>query len=568
MIRASFHDARSRAGVSSKDGGGRKVALVWLLAVLVASTSLASFEGCEETLAVRHGPEGAVCFYEVARRDGRWDEASRRLERLVATNPENPWLAYAIGLVDRRRRPERAGEMLETAVAAFRAREDAAGEILSLVQLRNLLYERGRPHDASPHVERARRVAEASGDDELRARARILEARHLNSIGADLLYAYRLLKEAQDLSGHDAPYDVRREVLVFLGNVCFNLSRFGEARRYYRDVERLAAAAGDDTYLALAKLNMANMALRQMAELPEPGGRERLTRMAEEALRVASASGDHNAEALTHHLLGVLLRPTDRERARGHLETCVELARRIHHRETLTHCLWSLGGFVADRDSSSAKRLIDEALTYAAESDNPWATAYAWGRRMRLSWSVEPRHEAIDDALTALDALETLRELQGEDAGGMSVFSAWTRDYYWLSGRILEDARGHPGTEDLDLVFHLGERLRSRALLDALKRSGASAPPGAVLEDRRRSLLRRISAVHRRLLDPRLSESGSTESMLELDRLESEFDALREEIARESPRRPLSDPPRRRSPPRSRRGDAVVPGLAMGGRLR
>ena len=119
--------------------------------------------------------------------------------------------------------------------------------------------------------------------------------------------------------------------------------------------------------------------------------------------------------------------------------------------------------------------------------------------------------------------METLRSLQDDADGSAEQFSTWTSDYYWLSGRLLRDAR----SEDLELAFSITERMRARSLLDTLERSRrTSAGDGAAMAARR-ELLESIAAVQRRLMDPGLAADARRLGLAELQDLE-----LREREAR------------------------------------
>jgi hypothetical protein len=135
---------------------------------------------------------------------------------------------------------------------------------------------------------------------------------------------------------------------------------------------------------------------------------------------------------------------------------------------------------------------------------------------MKFSWLTRPRPEAIRDSLAALGAIETLRSLQETAQSGAEVFSAWTLDYYWLSGRLLQDAQ----EGDIDLAFSITERLRARALLDARQRSRTPPDPKHPAVVERQAVLRDIAAIQRRLMDPTLAQAERRTSLERLEMLE------------------------------------------------
>ena len=112
---------------------------------------------------------------------------------------------------------------------------------------------------------------------------------------------------------------------------------------------------------------------------------------------------------------------------------------------------------------------------------------------MQFSWQTKPRADAIRDSLAAIDAIETLRALQDDDTSSAELFSTWTLEYYWLSGRLLQD-----GTDnDLETAFEITERMRARSLLDVVDRSRARPDPALPASANRRALLKDIAALQR-----------------------------------------------------------------------
>ena len=112
------------------------------------------------------------------------------------------------------------------------------------------------------------------------------------------------------------------------------------------------------------------------------------------------------------------------------------------------------------------------------------------------------------------------------------MFSAWTSDYYWVSGRLLE-ARGR---EDIERAFVVAERMRARVLLEALTtaRGAPSLEPSHDLVQERRRALEGIVVSQKRLLDPSLTPDERTRVMEALGQLEIEEEELRIRMRRES----------------------------------
>ena len=211
------------------------------------------------------------------------------------------------------------------------------------------------------------------------------------------------------------------------------------------------------------------------------------------------------------------------------------------------------GGAAARADDPRTARAAEtRALDATARANNPRTDAYSAGRHMRFSWNTKSRGEAIRDSLAAIDTVETLRALQDDANSSAALFSAWTLDYYWLSGRLLQDGRrrGRP------LAFSITERMRARSLLDVLDRSRPVTRSAAP----RRSgssgqLLEAIAAVQRSLMDPTLDEERRRAALRELEGLERREQEAQRQMALAFHDRARAPPafatPRRPCSPRS-----------------
>jgi CHAT domain-containing protein len=471
------------------------------------------------------------CYYEIALERESWEEAAARVEELVAEWPENHWLKLVLGHLERSRDPERVEEWYVRAAEGFQAEGHAEGEVTARSNYLNILEQQGRTAEAEREIDRTVQVAESSSDSLLVARAMTLRAGHLMLTGGDLGYAYRSLRRAEQAAFPDGPYPLRRDVLMELGNVCFEMGRLEEALGHYRRLEILTQEARNRFSEAMVKYNIANTLFETTRSMPLPGAREEVVRMAEGALRLASSAGHRSAEILTHRLLAELLIHDDREEALSHSRRCVELAREGDQKREISHCLWTEARLLTSTSPVRARQLIDEALAVAAESGQNWPVVYVSRQRMHTSWETGPREQAIADSLAALDAIEAVRDLQ-DTAAAAGMFSAWTPDYYWLSGRLLEA----PAREDLERAFVIAERMRARVLLEALTRTrGApSLERSHDLVKSRRRALEEIVVSQKRLLDPRLTPGERTRTLEELERFEIEEEELRVRMRRAS----------------------------------
>jgi tetratricopeptide (TPR) repeat protein len=508
-------------------------ALGLALAAAAASAAADPFAACAARFAREPGVyDSSYCYFQVAQQGGRWDDAARRLDALIARHPRNFWLTLARGNVEWTRDLGRAEGLYRAAAEGFAAQGEPEGEVLARYNLRTILYRAGRTAESEREVERVVQVAEASGRAVLLARAYTLRATHLTDTGRDLDGAYRALRRADASAGEGTPYTLRRSIAFGLGNACFQLGRFDEALRHYRRVEEMTRAAGDTLSLATAQYSEVNTLMRAFEELPRRGARDEVARRARVALQTAESAGNREIQVLLHRTLGELLSAAaaNAPEAEAHLRTCATLARAIEQPRERAHCLWSLARHLADQGHpGEARQRLDQALALAREAGDVWSLAHAARHVMRVSWATRPREQAIAESIAALDAIEAVHRLPGEDVGA-EVLSTWARDHYWVAGRLLDHRSAPPPRADLARAFEVVERMRARVLLETL--TAARVPSRSAADDpaalRHRDLLRRIVETHRELLAGRSDAAAQRAARERLDALERQRDDVRQ----------------------------------------
>ncbi|HSS50423.1 MAG TPA: CHAT domain-containing protein, partial [Thermoanaerobaculia bacterium] len=515
--------------------------LASLLSLLLSSPAMAApvqspagFDACDRLAASQPEAEGtAKCYDEVGTRLKQPEVEAARLRNLLQRFPGSPWPTFYLAFPD----TAHADELFRRAAAGFAARHDAGGEIRARNNIYRLLYNAGRLDEAGAEAERATRVAEASRDPELIARARILQARQLWGTGKDLEHAYVLLRQTAAILFPKGNYYIRRNCLSGLGNLSLELGHPQEALDAFRRMADLAASQPDPYAEANARYGMVRVRVYQLNELPSEEGRHEAASMARQALDAAVAAHNRAIQAKAHLILGMVSKGDE---AHEHFDACLAAADTARDQ---SYCLNALARFLAPADPRGAQQLIDRSLALARESQDYWSMAYAWRERMHVSWATGAGDRAVADSWAALDAIEALRDLQAPTEGKAEAFSAWSDDYYWFSGRLIEAAQAGGGPEDLERAFGVAERLRARSLIDTLEAAHA-VPAGAVpIQQRRSAVLEQISGVQRLLLSPDLPAVERTRAMQELETLEIQETDLRNQLARAapalaSPRRP------------------------------
>ena len=484
---------------------------------------LPGFDRCDQLAAARpESEETAHCFDQTGTALQQAGKARARLQELLRRYPGSPWPLFYLIYRD----PNPTQDLFRVA-AAFAARRDAMGEVVTRINLYRLLFNAGRVDEAGAQAGQTMRAAQASGDPGLIARARVLQARHLWGTGKDLEAAYLLLRQAEPALFPNGPYSAQRECLLALTNLDLELGRYPEGLGASRRLAELAAVKHDPYTEANARYGMARAVLDQTAELPSEEGRRQAARFAQQALDTAVTARNRGIEAKTHLLLGILAKGGE---ARQHFDACLAVADTARDE---SNCLNGLARFLARENPREAQAAIDRSLQLARQAQDPWSMAFAWREQMRVSWAAGL--EAVASSRSALDAIEAMRDQQAGSSSQAEAFSTWSEDYYWLSGRLIDDALQKRKPEDLEQAFQISERLRARTLIDTLEAAHAVPAAAAPIRQQRGAALEGISTVQRRLLDPGLPAPERVAANRELEQLEIQEADLRNQLARTAP---------------------------------
>jgi hypothetical protein len=452
--------------------GAVTAALLWWAGS--AAAALPAFEACR-------GPEGPprsydelMCLYRVGLQHEALAEARAHLRRLGAGGPARPWHTLVLAHASVDADEGRALALYEAAAEGFTRQGEPEGEVLARHNLRVLHHRRGNAAGAERQVIRARAVGASSTRPLVVARAAVLEASHLIETGGDIGEAHRALLRAREAAFPGGPIGLRRTILFHLANACLYLGRLDEAIEALEQHRALRREDGAPIDAARVAFNLLTARLTRAEERPVPGARERVLEAAFDTLREAESLGDAAVLARTHNVLGDLLRTRDPERAAVHLGRCLDAATPLGHAELRAPCLWTLARHEAARHPARAERRSAEAVALLSAGNSGSLLAHAWQARLRLVWETLAENDAIAASLEALRAIERLRANQKDDVSRATLFANWTRDYHWLTGRLLESRPPR-----LAEAFEVGERLRARVLLESLERAGVRATPPA-----------------------------------------------------------------------------------------
>ncbi|MFI5006656.1 MAG: CHAT domain-containing protein [Solirubrobacterales bacterium] len=494
------------------------------------------FDECER--GVRSAPdryESYLCYYHAGARASAFPEAEARLEELQREGRGGGWPTLVRGHVASARREALAPtrDLYRQAADRLAADGQTLGEVIACTNLSRIRTGMGDRAGAAAEVERALRVAQAGTDREAMVRASILEASHLTDLGEDLGRAHRALRRAEASVFPDGPAGLQQTVLLFFANLSYQLGRYAEAIEKTERLLELSEGLGDRTQVPTYRYNIVNIRRAQREERPVAGSLEEVRSLAETALRSAEERKDPAVAARAHALLADLYAHQDPARTAEHDRQCLDGAGRLDRRLPEMDCLWKMARHLAATRPRDAERALERSARIALAEKNETYAAFVWQARLHTVFETRPRREAARESLRALDAVERLRAAQGDARARIDLFANWTKDYYWLAGRLLTDA------PDLDLAFAVSERMRARVLLEALEASGIGRPvssgqPSEALARARAAIV----AVQRRLLDPGLAPAARKPLLEELERLELDEADLRTQAERRPGRHP------------------------------
>lgn len=443
------------------------------LAVLLSATLHARAAPAESDcdVAVRARPEDLAswrCFSWQVEGGGPPHEARRKLEALRASDPRlaapASWMLGALRGGDAATREMRLTE----AVALFDRERRAAGSVHARVDLAELLRVRSRGPEAARLLDEAARVAAQANDRRLELLVDLERARLASSAGR-FTVAWELGQAvAQDPVFDELWAEFRMMTYGVLSGAARALGLYGEALDLAGHGAGVARAEGWPQREALL-LNGASLA---GAELVRRGRLDRdvAASFARRGLELARSEGAFIAEldALTQ-----LARLAEESESLELWEALVAQSRRYQ--------CWSVTAAALANHAVRSSRLhpdrrrqalaeIAEAIELTGDRD-PYQTALSLAGRATILRAGAPRDEAITASLEALERIEALRQSQAGDELRARFVAEFAEHYHGFAEWLLPDDPG--------LAFEVGERLRTRSLLDYLDRLDAGPAEGS-----------------------------------------------------------------------------------------
>jgi hypothetical protein len=504
--------------------------------IVIAQRATPLFAACEPAASQNWTYDNLMCLRQVGTANDARNEVIRRLRSLGAGDPAHPWptLVLAHVTLDQLQRAD-AIALYDMAAEGFARSREADGEVVARQNLATQYRLRGEVETAARQVERAVAAGEASGQPLVVARAAVIEAVHSMATGGDIGRANRVLLRADRIVPSASPIGLRRTILFNLANASLYLGHIDAAIDALERHRALRAEDGSAQNAVTVEFNLLVARLMVSERRLSPGARERLVASAEAVLSDATQANEPLVVAQALQVLGDLLARTDPARAALHLQRCLDVEATLGFPSLRASCLWSLSRVELSRDPRRADRLSAQALSLLDADHDRLLLAHAWQARMRLVWDAVGGEAAIDQSHEALDAIERLRSSQAGENTRAGLFGNWARDYQWLAGQLLQ---AQPPR--LERAFEVGERLRSRVLLERMAQAGAASAGGSDRDVGLRQLAGRVAETQRKLLSMSLAEPERRALLGQLHLLELEREDLTEGNVRALPANALS----------------------------
>ena len=533
-----------------------------------APPALPSFESCEQLAAREPESEAtARCFDQTGAALKQTDKARTKLQELLRQHPGSPWPTFFLIYRD----PKALTAALPRG-SQLRLRGGTPGERWSPGSISIVCSStRGGWTRPEPKWTGPVQVAQASGNPELIARARVLKARHLWGTGKDLEGAYLLLRQAEPALFPNGAYSAQRECLLALANLNLELGRYQEGLDAFRRLAELAASEAGPLCGGQRSLWHGPRGVGPDRRAAQRRGPARGCPPGPAGARLRDRRPERESSwSRRIWMLGVLSKG---EAAREPFRR-LPGSRRLR-RGTRATASTASPASLRTTDPREAQKRSTSSLALARQAQDPWSMAFAWREQMRVSWA--GRGRAVEDSRSALDAIEALRDLQAGSSGKAEAFSTWSEDYYWLSGRLIDAGLKERRPENLEQAFQVAERLRARSLIDTLEAAHAVPAAAAPIRQKRGAVagadLGRAAPAARSRPAGRRARRGEPGAGTAGDRGGGPAQPARPHRAR--PRR--LPPPRVRHPgagaagARRRRGPSLLPDRLLGrraGRLR
>lgn len=411
--------------------------------------------------------DGHPCLIRATSETGRTAEAIVWLRTRTEQHANTAADRVTLGRLLARMHAPDASRELQLAIEAAARASDPYAEVMGRLSYARVLADDAALEQIDMQLDAARRVAHRQPDPFLSIEVGIATASIFHVLGARLGQAEATLREIEDLDGEPrAPAQAVRFHSVWAA-IAVSTGRLETAVYRYRRAATLARENGELRTLARLRYNQAVSSHRLERQRGTLSGE--YERPLEEVIATGLRIEDPQLVAMARALLGSTAPP---ERAKQVLEECLEATDVLPGYRT--GCLRSLAWYRALDDLPAAEALIGEALTLSQQPAQRVELAESLSLWADVLWSRGDSLGAIVEGLTTIEVIETLRGMQDDAISRARLSAAWSYIYYETAGRALRVSEGSPK----GAAFALGmmERLRARAIRDALAKDDAPAP--------------------------------------------------------------------------------------------
>lgn len=443
--------------------------LRWLPAVGIAAACLGSavaharvvnpqgFSDCDDLVERHPDQRGAyACYYAIARMSDRWFEGRFRLEVLLARDPENPWIHFALGSIAADHQGPTAAEP-HFRNAIERLDEDAPPKHVAIVYLdaAELARELGNAALAQYFFEEAESAAQRADKPELLANVWSVQARHMLASGGDRSTARQLSEAALGIWESSPSYSGRTIALSTIAALDALEENPAAARARWMELSALAAENDDELTRITAEFRAAVVTPVHPRE--HEALRDRLQRLASEATEAGLPALRHRIECATSLA------------ARDDLR--IELARACReHRDDadaqpvfLAEYALAMALARQDPHGSEARTIINDLVPEArSQVEEGWKLPWLSAAELQLAARSGDVDRVLALAGPHFDEVEFYRARQNERTSRAHVGSEVAGAYYLVASLHLEQQSWGAA---LDII----ERARNRDRLARLK---------------------------------------------------------------------------------------------------
>jgi len=449
-----------------------------LPAILVAAGAVcaqvpSTFDDCDQLVLQQPDQEqGYRCYITLAGRTNGWDEAARRLDALAAVAPDNHLAMLALASVEARRGGTRAESLYIKSIDAFQARSNTAHQVTARLEYATFLGIRRRGAESGEQLQEAMSAAVASGDRVLAATVSMHLARTEYYQARYEAAEQRLLKVREILFREGDQYK-QAMWLGVAGSVRWGMG--------------ILSTLNDPFEEAVARNNVALLAGRRYPLPYSEESRATMIRLVEAARSAAVRGGKRAIEGKSELYMGQLVTGTDN--IRDHLDRGLVICRSLGDTEDVLLASRLLAETLfrdEPRDLERGRELMEMAVAIAEQGGSPQDLARTRIVQATLHWellrtgAVSPgdRETVVRLSLSALDAIEAIRDSQSGGTVRARTFSPWVFFYSRLIGNLLWPPEVQPSPDDTEQAFRIAERMRAQVFLEELDAADARRESG------------------------------------------------------------------------------------------